>query len=84
MPTAICITCGKENQWRNQRGVRLADLRCYHKNPDGTRCGGKLRQRTKEEREQDFAEYQEWKRQFHLLQIQIEMFDRWDGTGGQA
>ena len=41
MPIAICRTCGKEVTWRNQRGTRLRDLRCY--------CGGTIRQRTPEE-----------------------------------
>lgn len=34
MPTAIC-DCGKVRHWRNQRGTRLADLRCE--------CGRPLR-----------------------------------------
>lgn len=34
MPTAICKTCHKTRNWRNRRGVRLADLRCE--------CGGEL------------------------------------------
>jgi hypothetical protein len=34
MPTAICTTCNKSHHWRNQRGARLADMRCV--------CGGKL------------------------------------------
>jgi DNA-directed RNA polymerase subunit RPC12/RpoP len=28
MPIAICGDCAAETHWRNQRGVRLADLRC--------------------------------------------------------
>jgi hypothetical protein len=35
MPTAICTTCRVSQHWRNQRGVRLSDLRCA--------CGGKLK-----------------------------------------
>lgn len=35
MPEAVCLTCGDCRHWRNQRGVRLADLRC--------KCGGQLR-----------------------------------------
>jgi hypothetical protein len=34
MPTAICKACGHTRSWRNQRGVRLADMACG--------CGGAL------------------------------------------
>jgi hypothetical protein len=37
MPTAIC-SCGKLTHWRNQRGTRLADLRCA--------CGQPVRRAT--------------------------------------
>lgn len=35
MPQAVCEKCGKTLDWRNQRGVRLADFTCP--------CGGKFR-----------------------------------------
>ena len=35
MPTAICATCNQVTHWRNQRGARLADMRCT--------CGGCLK-----------------------------------------
>src|SRR5215510_3119510 len=35
MPTAICATCNQVTHWRNQRGARLADMRCM--------CGGCLK-----------------------------------------
>jgi hypothetical protein len=38
MPAAICTTCNQVSHWRNQRGVRLADLKC--------RCGGELKSAT--------------------------------------
>lgn len=28
MPTAMCLKCQRAIRWRNQRGTRLADLRC--------------------------------------------------------
>lgn len=34
MPMAICTTCDTPLYWRNQRGARLADMRCY--------CGGQV------------------------------------------
>jgi hypothetical protein len=35
MPTAICTTCNELHHWRNQRGMRLAEMRC--------KCGGELK-----------------------------------------
>ena len=35
MPTAICATCNQITHWRNQRGARLANMRCT--------CGGCLK-----------------------------------------
>jgi hypothetical protein len=45
MPYAVCCNCGKRVPWRNQRGVRLKDLRCQ--------CGGPLRKKTHAEIEAD-------------------------------
>jgi len=50
MPTAICMKCGEAQRWSNKRGVKLAEIPC-------SKCGGKLRARTKEESKRDWAAY---------------------------
>ena len=44
------MKCGEAQRWSNKRGVKLAEIPC-------SKCGGKLRARTKEESKRDWAAY---------------------------